>query len=198
MTTDAAVQAGPSNPERLIEVAELKKHFPIRRGILIQRQVGAVKAVDGVSFFINRGETLGLVGESGCGKTTVGRTMLGLYPAISQVCGTAGIPFYNTPGNHDANYDGLDPHQHYETWRATFGPVYYSFDYGPVHFVILNDVRYPNIGSSYQSGFGETQLSWLRQDLAHVQKDQLIVLNMHIPLQKAAENSLNFLEILCR
>jgi oligopeptide transport system ATP-binding protein len=59
----------------------LKKHFPIQRGILIQRQVGAVQAVDGVSFFIDRGETLGLVGESGCGKTTVGRTMLGLYPA---------------------------------------------------------------------------------------------------------------------
>jgi oligopeptide transport system ATP-binding protein len=67
--------------DRLVEVSNLKKHFPIRRGILIQRQIGAVQAVDGVSFFINRGETLGLVGESGCGKTTVGRTMLGLYPA---------------------------------------------------------------------------------------------------------------------
>jgi oligopeptide transport system ATP-binding protein len=81
MTINADIQVKPSNPDRLVEVSELKKHFPIRRGFLIQRQVGAVKAVDGVSFFINRGETLGLVGESGCGKTTVGRTMLGLYPA---------------------------------------------------------------------------------------------------------------------
>jgi oligopeptide transport system ATP-binding protein len=81
MTTDAATQVGQDNQERLVEVSELKKHFPIRRGILVQRQIGAVKAVDGVSFFIHRGETLGLVGESGCGKTTVGRTMLGLYPA---------------------------------------------------------------------------------------------------------------------
>ena len=81
MTTDADIQVKPASQDRLIEVSDLKKHFPIRRGFLIQRQVGAVKAVDGVSFFINRGETLGLVGESGCGKTTVGRTMLGLYPA---------------------------------------------------------------------------------------------------------------------
>jgi oligopeptide transport system ATP-binding protein len=81
MTTETASQVTPSGPEHLVDVSGLKKHFPIRRGILIQRQVGAVRAVDGVSFFINRGETLGLVGESGCGKTTVGRTMLGLYPA---------------------------------------------------------------------------------------------------------------------
>jgi len=66
--------------EILVQVKNLKKHFPITRGIIIQRQVGAVQAVDDVSFDICAGETLGLVGESGCGKTTVGRTMLLLYP----------------------------------------------------------------------------------------------------------------------
>jgi oligopeptide transport system ATP-binding protein len=59
----------------------LVKHFPVTRGIVIQRKVGAVRAVDGISFSITRGETLGLVGESGCGKTTAGRTILNLYPA---------------------------------------------------------------------------------------------------------------------
>jgi len=67
--------------EVLVRVENLKKHFPIRRGILFQRQIGAVQAVDDVSFDIRRGETLGLVGESGCGKSTTGRTMLMLYPA---------------------------------------------------------------------------------------------------------------------
>ncbi|MCE2881300.1 MAG: ATP-binding cassette domain-containing protein [Planctomycetaceae bacterium] len=63
----------------LLEVKNLKTWFPIRRGLL-QRTVGHVKAVDDVSFHVRRGETLGLVGESGCGKTTVGRTLLRLIP----------------------------------------------------------------------------------------------------------------------
>ena len=66
----------------LLEVDNLKTHFPVRRGIL-QRVVDQVRAVDGVSFKIQPGETLGLVGESGCGKTTVGRTILRLIPATS-------------------------------------------------------------------------------------------------------------------
>jgi oligopeptide transport system ATP-binding protein len=71
--------------EVLIQVDDLKMHFPIYRGV-IRRQVGAVRAVDGVSFKIHRGETLGLVGESGCGKSTTGRTMLQLYqPAAGKV-----------------------------------------------------------------------------------------------------------------
>lgn len=71
----------------LVRVEDLKMHFPIYRGV-IQRQVGAVRAVDGVSCSIHKGETLGLVGESGCGKSTTGRTILQLYKP------TAGKVFY--------------------------------------------------------------------------------------------------------
>jgi oligopeptide transport system ATP-binding protein len=65
--------------ETIFSVRNLKKHFPITAGLIFQRQVGAVKAVDGVSFDVVKGETLGLVGESGCGKSTTGRTVLQLY-----------------------------------------------------------------------------------------------------------------------
>lgn len=68
------------NEPILVETKNLTKHFLVKRGMVFQRQVGTVRAVDGISFSIASGETLGLVGESGCGKTTAGRTLLGLYP----------------------------------------------------------------------------------------------------------------------
>jgi oligopeptide transport system ATP-binding protein len=67
----------------LVRVHHLKKYFPIHRGAIIQRHVGNIKAVDDVSFDVYVGETLGLVGETGCGKTTVGRTLLRLYEPTS-------------------------------------------------------------------------------------------------------------------
>jgi oligopeptide/dipeptide ABC transporter ATP-binding protein len=75
--------ATPANPiEPTLVVRDLKKHFPVRRGLL-SRVVGQVHAVDGVSFEVRLGETLGLVGESGCGKSTIGRTVMKLLPATS-------------------------------------------------------------------------------------------------------------------
>ncbi len=69
--------------EALLTVKDLVMHFPLTRGIIFQRKVGAVQAVDGVSFQVKRGETLGLVGESGCGKSTTGRAILQLYKPTS-------------------------------------------------------------------------------------------------------------------
>ncbi len=71
------------HPDPLVRVIDLKKYFPIRKGLIFERVVGQVKAVDGISFDIMPGETLGLVGESGCGKSTAGRTLLGLYPSTA-------------------------------------------------------------------------------------------------------------------
>ncbi|POX40496.1 peptide ABC transporter ATP-binding protein [Streptomyces sp. Ru73] len=64
--------------EAILEVRDLVKHYPLTQGIVLKRQVGAVKAVDGVSFDLREGETLGIVGESGCGKSTVAKTLVGL------------------------------------------------------------------------------------------------------------------------
>jgi len=86
--TSAVIESQPSHPRHvnsekpLLVVDGLKTHFPIRSGLL-QRVTDHFKAVDGVSFHIKEGETLGLVGESGCGKTTVGRTLLRLLPATA-------------------------------------------------------------------------------------------------------------------
>jgi oligopeptide transport system ATP-binding protein len=85
----------------LIKVDKLTKHFPITRGILIQREVGAVQAVDKISFEIRHGETLGLVGESGCGKSTTGRTILQLYRP------TAGKVYYDGTDLTELKGEGL-------------------------------------------------------------------------------------------
>ncbi|MGB3328349.1 MAG: dipeptide ABC transporter ATP-binding protein [Thermomicrobiales bacterium] len=75
--------APSSNEQPLLDVKNLVMHFPLTQGIIFQRKVGAVQAVDGVSFQVKKGETLGLVGESGCGKSTTGRAILQLYKPTS-------------------------------------------------------------------------------------------------------------------
>ena len=82
----------PTAEGGLLAVTDLVKHFPIKSGILIDREIGRVRAVDGVSFTVNEGETLGLVGESGCGKSTLCRTVLQLL----------------TPTSGSVRFDGTD------------------------------------------------------------------------------------------
>ena len=81
-TTTSATAPAPSgftpSSDELLVVEDLKKHFPVTRGIIFQKQVAAVKAVDGVTFTVKQGETLGVVGESGCGKSTMARCIMRL------------------------------------------------------------------------------------------------------------------------
>lgn len=111
---------------------------------------------------------------------------LSLFPALNACFGTVGIPWYNVMGNHDTNQDATCDQHSDETFESHFGPSYYSFDYGPVHFLVLDNINWlgrpKNKTASYRGGFGSRQLEFIRNDLAHVPAEQLVVLMMHIPL----------------
>lgn len=119
---------------------------------------------------------------------------LGLLPRFKQMMSAVGLPQYYVHGNHDYDFDATDDADSADTWRREYGPAYYSFDIGQVHFVVLDNVVYPctdedapaNCGNpaapAYNGRVSDTQMEWLANDLAYVPKDKLIVLNHHIPL----------------
>ncbi|MFH1417208.1 MAG: metallophosphoesterase N-terminal domain-containing protein, partial [Planctomycetota bacterium] len=108
-----------------------------------------------------------------------------LFDSIAQTLGLVGIPWYSVLGNHDMNYDSPDDTYSTESFQRAYGPPYYAFDFGPVHFVVLDDVVWlrptKDDDGHYVAGLGEKQLDFVRNDLALLPKDQLVVLTMHIP-----------------
>ncbi len=96
-TTSPVPPSATATEPPLLRVTDLVKHFEIRGGLLGISKIGAVQAVDGVSFEVKRGETLGLVGESGCGKTTLGKVILRLIPATSGKVEVNGKPLFDQP-----------------------------------------------------------------------------------------------------
>lgn len=113
---------------------------------------------------------------------------LSIYDQYNRAVGKLGIPAYNVYGNHDMNFRVSDDRFAAETFRRIFGPEYYSFDYGNVHFVLLDNVDYAgwdsekNRAGRYRGFISERQLQWLANDLALVPPDRLVVLAMHIPI----------------
>lgn len=109
------------------------------------------------------------------------------FEPLNRSIALIGIPWYNVLGNHDINYDARTRRHANETYERIYGPSYYSFDYGPVHFLVLDDVEWmlkdPVKKSwGYRGGFGPEQLEFIKTDLAQIPEDQLVVLMMHIPL----------------
>ena len=95
----ATAAAADKSSGPLLTVTGLQKYFPVTRGIILRHQVGAVRAVDGLDFTVTQGETLGLVGESGCGKTTTGRLLAGCWnPPADTLCSTAATSRTCGPG----------------------------------------------------------------------------------------------------
>lgn len=109
---------------------------------------------------------------------------LSLQPKYKSVISTMGLPWYNVMGNHDMNYDAQVDSLSDETFEKNFGPNNYSFNYGNTHFIVLDNIIYPNprTGKGYLGGFRKDQLDFVENDLQHVDKDKLIVLAFHIPL----------------
>jgi oligopeptide/dipeptide ABC transporter ATP-binding protein len=121
-------QAVSKSAEPLVEVRDLVKHFPIKQGVLFQRQVGAVKAVDGVSFDVLKGETLGIVGETGCGKSTTARLLVRLLDPTSGEVRIDGVEISGLSGgalkalHRDAQMIFQDPYSSLNP-RKTVGSI---------------------------------------------------------------------------
>lgn len=108
---------------------------------------------------------------------------LSLYPRYRRIMGRLGFPTFYVPGNHDLNFDAPDDRYSLETYTKFFGPPYYSFDYGQVHFVVLDSVVLTGDSPrDYRGQLDGKQLRWLQEDLARVSDDTLVVISMHIPL----------------
>ncbi|MEM0922232.1 MAG: calcineurin-like phosphoesterase C-terminal domain-containing protein [Pseudomonadota bacterium] len=118
---------------------------------------------------------------------------LSLFPRFKRVIALGGVPQYFVAGNHDLDFDAASDGDSFDTFRREWGPEYYSSDIGQVHFVVLDNVRYPCNGidphdfcasggsPNYNGVIHQRQMTWLRNDLAHVPLEKLIVIAAHIP-----------------
>jgi Predicted phosphohydrolases len=139
--------------------------------------VAEVEGIKNVQFGLSLGD---LVGDH-----------LVLHSPYVKAVAQVGIPWYNLMGNHDMDYDAPADSLADETYEATFGPANYAFNYGDAHFIVLDDILYPDPrdGKGYWGGFRKDQLDFVENNLKHVGKDKLIVLAFHIPLQHENEDA---------
>lgn len=137
-----------------------------QRGIISE-----LEGVKDVPFGISLGD---LVGDQ-----------LELHPSYINAIKKIGIPWYNVMGNHDMNFDVVLDSLSDETFEKNFGPSSYAFNYGNVHFMVLDDILYPDPrdGKSYWGGFRPSQIEFIKNNLKYVSKDKLVVLAYHIPIQ---------------
>ncbi len=109
--------------------------------------------------------------------------VLTLYESQNRTISKVGIPWYNVVGNHDLNFDAPDNSTSTETFQRVFGPPCYSFNYGQVHFIVINTVYWEGQAKArYHGEITKEQLVFVENDLVHVPNDQLVVIAMHIPI----------------
>ncbi|WP_276496616.1 calcineurin-like phosphoesterase family protein [Pontibacter litorisediminis] len=119
-----------------------------------------------------------------------------LFEKYDEAVAGTGIPFFQVLGNHDMDLNQGGDDVSDKTFKKMYGPTYYSFNRGKVHYVVLDDVRYLGEGKKYDGHVSQQQLDWLKKDLAFVPKDHLVVLSAHIPIHRGVENKQELLDIL--
>ncbi len=131
-----------------------------------------------------------LVGTKASFGVTLGDVVfdnLNIMQPLNRTIALLGIPWYNVIGNHDINYDVKTRKLANETFERIYGPSYYSFDHGPVHFLVVDNIEWrldeERQKMAYRGGIGKEQLEFIKNDLAMVPDDQLVVIMMHIPLK---------------
>jgi len=120
----------------------------------------------------------------GCGDLVWDR--FELFEDYKQAVEACGIPFYNVIGNHDMDIEARTDDRSANTYKQQFGPTYYSFNRGEIHYVVLDDVFFIGAAKKYIGYLTENQLQWLEQDLALVKPGSTIVLSLHIPTYTGA------------
>ena len=130
------------------------------------------------------GEVIGTEAVLGLSLGDLVGDNLSLFQPLTEVLSQINIPWYNVLGNHDQNYDAKDDTYSDETFEQVFGPTSYAFNWGKVHFIVIDNVYHLMRGGqrSYKELIGEKQLRFIENDLKHVPKDYLIVASMHAPL----------------
>lgn len=97
------------------------------------------------------------------------------------------VPMYYIPGNHDSDYSGNTQEKIRAAWYDKFGPAYYSFSYGPVHFIALDNIKWIVNGNKpfYRTGLGEDQMQFLKNEIERLDKNKLLILLSHIPIDRS-------------
>lgn len=109
--------------------------------------------------------------------------VLTLFGGLNRTIGNVGIPWYNVVGNHDLNFDARENRLSTETFQRTYGPTDFAFNYGRVHFLIVNDIFWNgSMSAGYHAELTDKTLDFIRNDLAEVPRDRLVVLCVHIPI----------------
>lgn len=169
------IPAASADTFKILVFGDPQPYTPEEVEFFSQGVVSEVTGMKEVEFGISMGD---LVGDN-----------LDLHQPYIKAVQPVGIPWYNVIGNHDENYDVDNDTLSDETFEKNFGPANYAFNYGKVHFIVLDDIIYPDPrdGKGYWGGLRKDQLQFVENDLKFVPEDHLVVLAFHIPISEPGE-----------